>query len=46
MILAAKQLVTNIEKWEIFTAPNFCENPVAPPEEIFAVLIFVLSASY
>ena len=23
--------------------PNFCKNPVSPPEEIFAVLIFALS---
>ena len=27
-------------------AGNFCENPVSPPEEIFAVLIFAFSASY
>ena len=28
-----------------FTGPNFLENPVSPPEEIFAVLIFSFSAS-
>ena len=31
---------------KFFTGPNFCENPVSPPEEIFSVLIFVFSASY
>ena len=28
---------------EIFAGPNFHENPVSPPEEIFAVLIFAFS---
>ena len=31
---------------EIFTGPNFCEIPVSPPEEIFAVLIFAFSPTY
>ena len=30
---------------EIFTGPDFRKNPVSPPEEIFAVLIFAFSAS-
>ena len=31
---------------EIFAGPNFRENPVSLPEEIFAVLIFAFSAGY
>ena len=34
------------QKREIFAGPNFRENPVSPPAEIFRVLIFAFSASY
>ena len=32
--------------WKFFAGPNFRENPISPPEEIFTVLISVFSASY
>ena len=36
-----KPLKSTVQR-EIFTGPNFDENPVSPPEEIFSVLIFAL----
>ena len=29
-----------------FAGPNFLNNPVSPPEEIFTVLIFAFNESY